>query len=72
MTPMTACCRHCGLPESSHVQARPRLRLCPSGPLRVFDADRPVTGHRRFGGGKVQKVLAEIRASLAVRRRLHP
>ena len=61
-------CRHCGLPESSHVVARPRLRLCPSGPLRVFDADRPVTWHRRFGGGRVTKALAEIRRTLAMRR----
>lgn len=60
-------CRHCGLTESSHVQARPRLRLCPSGPLRVFDTDRPVTGHRRFGG-RVAKALAEIRATLVARR----
>ena len=63
-------CRHCGFPEAEHVQARPRLRLCPRGELRVFDADRPITtGHARFGGGRpVAKALAEIKRTLAARR----
>lgn len=71
-----ATCTHCDRPASDHIKARPRLLLCPKGPLQTFEAkDSP--GYRgRYrrgrpfdGGSAVTRALAETRARLASRMR---